>query len=92
MQDKSVISLAQKELERYLMRVKLTFGLLIATLTLAGCDMFGGPAADIPDDQLRAKWRECKSFTNPSRTKVLACDNYTRECDRRKSNGNFACY
>jgi len=92
LQDKSVISLAQKELEKYLMRVKLTFGLLIATLTLAGCDMFGGPAADIPDEQLRAKWRECKSFSNPSRTKVLACDNYTRECDRRKSNGNFACY
>jgi hypothetical protein len=92
LQDKSVISLAQKELEKYLMRLKLTFGLLIATLTLAGCDMFGGPAADIPDDQLRAKWRECKTFSNPSRTKVLACDNYTRECDRRKSNGNFACY
>lgn len=74
------------------MRVKLTFGLLIATLTLAGCDMFGGPAADIPDEQLRTKWRDCKTFSNPSRTKVMACDNYTRECDRRKKNGNFACY
>ena len=92
MQDKSVISLARKELETYPMREKLTFGLLITTLTLAGCDMFGGPAADIPDDQLRSKWRECKTISNPSRTKVMACENYTRECDRRKNNGNFACY
>ena len=74
------------------MGIKRIFGLFIVILSLTGCDMFGGPAADIPDDELRTKWRDCKSFINPSRTKVLACENYDRECDRRKRNGNFACY
>jgi hypothetical protein len=54
--------------------------------------MFAGPAADIPDNELRSKWRECKQIKNPSRTKVLACENYERECSRRKNKGNLVCY
>ncbi|ADZ90394.1 hypothetical protein [Marinomonas mediterranea] len=72
---------------------KLYFtGLMAAILTIGGCDMFGGPAADIADADLRKKWRECKSISNPSRTKVLACENYERECSRRKGKGNLVCY
>lgn len=74
------------------MRAISTLALLLSTLTLAGCDMFGGPSADIPDAELRHKWRECKYLSNPSRTKALACENYVRECDRRKGKGNFVCY
>ncbi|TDO96360.1 hypothetical protein [Marinomonas balearica] len=72
---------------------KLYFtGLMTAVLTLSGCDMFGGPSADIKDADLRKKWRECKTISNPSRTKALACENYVRECARRKGNGNLVCY
>lgn len=74
------------------MRAFSTLALLLTTITLAGCDMFGGPSADIPDTELRTKWRECKYLSEPSRTKALACENYTRECERRKDNGNFVCY
>lgn len=70
----------------------LSIGVTLTALTLNGCDMFGGPSADIPDAELRQKWRECKIISNPSRTKVLACENYERECARRKNKGNIACY
>lgn len=74
------------------MHKPLLLSVMLAAVTLSGCDMFGGPAADIPDAELRKKWRECKTISNPSRTKVLACENYERECDRRKGKGNIACY
>lgn len=74
------------------MRKPLLLSTMFTTIILSGCDMFGGPSADIPDAELRQKWRECKSISNPSRTKVLACENYERECERRKSKGNIACY
>ncbi len=69
-----------------------TAGILLLVSGLAACDMFSNPSAEIPDSELRSKWRECKSLSNPSRTKALACDNYDRECDRRKGKGNLACY
>lgn len=75
-----------------LMKKAYIVGTLLAISALNGCDMFGGPSADIPDDELRKKWRECKQITNMSRTKVLACENYERECERRKKKGNLVCY
>lgn len=72
-------------------QLKKYFPITLA-LTISGCDMFGGPAGDIPENELRDKWRECNIITNPSRTKALACDNYQRECDRRKRNGQLVCY
>ncbi|MEC8082853.1 MAG: hypothetical protein VX148_15435 [Pseudomonadota bacterium] len=74
------------------MHKPLLLSVMLAAVTLSGCDMFGGPSADIPDAELRKKWRECKTLSNPSRTKVLACENYERECERRKGKGNIACY
>lgn len=70
-----------------------TAGITLLTLVgLTACDLFSNPSAEIPNTELRSKWRECKVISNPSRTKALACDNYERECDRRKSKGNLACY
>ncbi|RDL44714.1 hypothetical protein DN730_10045 [Marinomonas piezotolerans] len=74
------------------MRMPITVGTILVIASLSGCDMFAGPSADIPDAELRKKWRECKTISNPSRTKVLACENYERECARRKGKGNIACY
>lgn len=74
------------------MRNYIFLSIILSALTLSGCDMFAGPSADIPNTELRQKWRECKSISNPSRTKVLACENYERECARRKNKGNIACY
>lgn len=78
-------------LKKHLFR-KMHFlgGLVIAGL-LAACDVGGGPAAKIPDDELKAKWRGCKLNNNPSRLAVLACENYERECARRAKKGNYLC-
>lgn len=74
------------------MRKSLLLTITLSAMMVSGCDMFGGPSADIPDGELRKMWRECKYISNPSRTKVLACENYERECARRKDKGNIACY
>ncbi|MFT2111058.1 hypothetical protein [Marinomonas sp. 2405UD68-3] len=67
-------------------------GILILAVGLTACDIFSNPSEQIPNSDLRSKWRECTSISNPSRTKALACDNYERECDRRKGKGNLVCY
>lgn len=64
--------------------------LSLVLLLIAGCGG-GGKAAGIPDRELRAKWQDCQGFENPSRIKVMACENYERECARRKSD-KLVCY
>ena len=73
------------------MNYKIVVSLVISAALLAGCDMFGGPSADLSNKELRAKWKRCKANPSPSRTAVLACENFKRECDRRKSNGEHVC-
>ncbi len=73
------------------MIVKKIIGLMLITTLIMGCDMFAGPAAKISDIELRAKWKKCKSNKIPSRTAVLACENYERECKRRREDGNKVC-
>jgi len=58
---------------------------------MSGCGMGGGPSAKMPDAELKAKWRDCRLNTNPSRIQVLACENYERECARRAKKGNNIC-
>jgi len=65
------------------MNYKIIAAITISTFFLAGCDMFGGPSAKIPDKELRAKWKRCEANPSPSRTAVLACANFKRECDKR---------
>lgn len=67
-------------------------GVLLFAALLAGCDGWGNKSAKIPDMELREKWRTCKKVEKPSRIMVLACENYERECAKRKKNGNLVCY
>ena len=67
-------------------------GLIVLATSLGGCDIFSDPSSKIPEGELRSKWRSCKAISNPSRTKALACENYYRECDKRKDKGNLVCY
>lgn len=65
--------------------------LLMISVFLEGCDT-GGKSAKIPDLELRKKWKECNMIEKPSRIKALACENYTRQCAKRKKAGNLVCY
>lgn len=74
------------------MQIKISLWVsILALFLLVGCGG-GGKSAGIPDSKLRMEWRECKGLKNPSRLKNMACENYERECVRRKENGNRACY
>ena len=67
-----------------------TIAILLVVTGLYGCDG-GGDAAAFSDDELREKVETCQTAVNPSRTKVLACENYQRECQRRAENGFYVC-
>lgn len=64
--------------------------LLLVSFLLTSCGG-GGKSASIPDMELRSKWKGCKAAENPSRIKAMACENYERECARRKKNGKRVC-
>lgn len=71
----------------------LKIGLLTFFITLiSGCDLFKSDLDKLSDNELRAHWKECQYIKNASQLKTLACDNYEKQCDQRKSNGNLACY
>lgn len=68
-------------------------GLLLAGLLLSGCDNWGPPnkPEKIPDAELREKWRGCQNLKEATPLTALSCDNYIRECKRRKKK-EVVCY
>lgn len=45
----------------------------------------------MPDAELAAKAAECASINDPAPAMIQVCKNYERECQRRRSNGIYAC-
>ena len=64
---------------------RLTFAL--GLLAAAGC---GSQMEDISDAELQEKVYECRS-SSLSPGMAIACDNFRRECERRRSEGRFVC-
>ena len=60
----------------------LTIGLL------SGC---GSKLADVSDNELADQMHACRTDQDPSPGRAIACDNYKRECDRRRKEGRFVC-
>lgn len=69
---------------------KLTTATLVALLglLLVACE---GGLRSVSNSELEAKSDECtaRAPTNPG--KVTACENIRKECERRRSEGIFAC-
>jgi len=68
------------------MRALLT--LLPVVALLAGCE---GKLASLSDTELQDRMLECRSTTEQSPGMAISCDNYRRECARRREAGNFVC-
>ncbi len=51
----------------------------------------GGKYGKFEDKKVLSEYRRCLTDPNPSRNRSIICDNYERECKRRKSNGNNIC-
>ncbi len=45
----------------------------------------------MPDDELAAKNAECYTIDDPAAAMIQVCKNYKRECERRRSQGIYAC-
>ena len=61
--------------------------LFVTTLLLGAC---GSNLDGMPDADLQEKIFECsKSELSPGM--AISCDNYRRECSRRREEGRFVC-
>lgn len=66
-------------------------GLVVSTALLAGCEG-GGNLKGLSDDELVEKVSECVDMNEPGPAMVLACENYQRECKRRREEtGIYVC-
>ena len=69
-----------------LFRLILLFAFVGAS---AGCDR---AIEKISDQELQGKYAECQSTENPSAAMGFACENYKRECKRRREEtGRYIC-
>lgn len=69
-------------------REVLRVGLLLTGATLAGCE---GKLASLSDAELQDRIYECNATTDQSPGFAISCDNYRRECARRRDEGRFVC-
>lgn len=62
--------------------------LLAGALALAACD---SELARVPDETLQNRIYECNHTFDQSPGFAIRCDNYRRECLRRRDEGRFVC-
>ncbi len=62
--------------------------LTAAVLFLAGCE---NKLEGLDDTELQDKAYACSREHNPSPGAAIACDNYRKECQRRRELGRFVC-
>lgn len=68
----------------YLSRSALLLGLLL----LVGC---GNEMEALTDTDLQDRVYQCKRTTTLSPGQAITCENYQRECQRRRKEGRYAC-
>lgn len=64
------------------------FLLLSGVIGLSGCE---SELAKIPDKTLQDRVYECTQTLDQSPGFAIRCDNYRRECRRRREEGHFVC-
>ncbi len=55
--------------------------LVLLLVVSAGCEK---KIEKVSDQELRAKWAECQDMNAPGAAMIMACENYERECKRRR--------
>jgi len=51
----------------------------------------GGKFGKYENKKILSEHQRCLADPHPSRNRAIICDNYERECLRRKKNGNNIC-
>jgi hypothetical protein len=62
--------------------------LLVGFVMLSACE---SKWESMPDDELAAKNSECFGIDDPAPAMIQVCKNYKRECERRRTQGIYAC-
>lgn len=62
--------------------------LIAAVVFLAACE---SKWDKMPDEELAAKSAECFNMNSPGAAMAKACENYERECKKRRDKGIYAC-
>lgn len=56
--------------------------------SIAGCE---GKLAGLTDSELQDRIYECNAAQSQSPGFAISCDNYRRECERRRDEGRYVC-
>ena len=67
---------------------KSALAFFTASVFLVGCE---GKLAGIGDMELQDKIYQCNTTADQSPGFAISCDNYRRECERRRDKGRFVC-
>lgn len=70
-----------------LTRIVLTTAMALLIMACGDSKM-----AKLSDTELNEKIERCRANTSPSPGFAVACDNYQRECDRRRKEGKMVCF
>lgn len=62
--------------------------LLTLSIGVAGCE---GKLASLSDHDLQDRIHECNTQQSQSPGFAISCDNYRRECARRRDEGRYVC-
>lgn len=72
-----------------MMKICFAFPLLgILIIALSACER---DIHKMSDQELVKKRTECMTMKDPAPAMIYACDNYKRECKRRRELGRFLC-
>jgi hypothetical protein len=65
-----------------------SLALIVAVVFLAACE---SKWDKMPDDELAAKSADCFNMNSPGAAMAKACENYERECQKRRDKGIYIC-
>jgi hypothetical protein len=68
------------------------FTLFFFALIISGCEKSTAKITELNNIELRTEWRKCAYIQTPSNTTKKTCNLYETECEKRKNDGNLACY
>jgi len=68
--------------------LRISCALGIAVILCSGCS---NKLAGMDDNELQDKSYACRQATQQSPGFAISCDNYKRECERRREAGRFLC-
>ena len=65
--------------------------IILFAFLAVGLSSCGSKLEGLTDEDLQDKMYECQANTSQSPGFAISCDNFRRECTRRRDDGRFVC-